>query len=147
MREMVGPCGPQRKHKSKTAAPGPIQIESRPMMARQPWRDYAVYLAMRVLTAIFDAFPIEWNLLTARLIGWIWFSMPGNWGRHGRRAMDHIRLAYNGTLPESEVRRIALESMQHWVMVYLVEMAQTPRLITIWSWQRYVRLVNLGPAC
>src|SRR5262249_49186474 len=93
-----------------------------------------------------DIFPIDWNLRTARFAGLVWFHLPGKLGRHRERAIGHIRLAYGGAFDDADVRRMALASMQHLAM-FAVEFLQTPRLINVWTWRRYVRLVDLGPAC
>jgi KDO2-lipid IV(A) lauroyltransferase len=118
---------------------------------RRRWLDYGVYVAVRVVAMIFGMFPIEWNLRTARIIGWCWFHFPawvpiaGRLGRHRDRAMEHLRLALGGGPSDAERRRIALASMQHFVMV-AVEVLLTPRLVTPWTWARYVRLTDIGEA-
>ncbi|MEE8169598.1 MAG: lysophospholipid acyltransferase family protein [Phycisphaerae bacterium] len=118
---------------------------------RRRWLDYLSYLALRWTACVFDMFPIEWNLRTARLIGWCWFHVPawlpvvGRLGRHRDRAMQHLRLAYGDAFDEVVHRRVALRSMQHFAML-AVEVLLTPRLLTRWTWRRYVRLVDLEPA-
>lgn len=115
-------------------------------------KQFAAYLAVRLLAMLFDVFPIEVNLRTARLLGWVWFHMPGwipmlgrAFARHRTRAADHIRFAYGDALAEPEVRRIARESMQNLAMM-AVEVLQTPRIVTLWTWSRHITLVDLAPA-
>jgi KDO2-lipid IV(A) lauroyltransferase len=103
------------------------------------WMQYA---GLRVVNTVLHMFPVEWNLRTARILGRIWpVVMP----RHYRRAKDHLRLAYGGTLSQAEVDRIALRSMQHLAMM-AVEMAFAPRLIDEWTWPKYVRPVGIEEA-
>jgi len=102
-----------------------------------------------MLTAVLHCFPVDANLRTARWLGRMWYRFP-RWlpligpalARHGRRAEEHIRLAMP-ELPEAEVRRIACESMQSLAML-AIEVLFTPRLISLWSWRRYVSLDGLA---
>ena len=112
-----------------------------PMKRRRPVIDYLVYLGVRVLTAIFLVFPIDENLKTARLIGWVWFHLIR---RHRLRAQEHLRASYGSRLSDEQVRQIALRSMQQMVMMAM-EVIFTPRLVNEWTWSRYVRLGEMGP--
>jgi len=104
-----------------------------------PW---LIYAGLRLFVAILYMFPVDWNLRTARLIGRIWWSLIP---RHRERARSHLRLAYGDALPDAEVDRIALRSMQHLVMLTF-EMAFAPRLIDEWTWAKYVKPVGIGEA-
>ncbi|MCK6455694.1 MAG: lysophospholipid acyltransferase family protein [Phycisphaerae bacterium] len=120
------------------------------MSPRRRGLDYLVYVAVRLATMVFHAFPINANLRTAQLLGAVWYHMP-RWiplvgralGKHRERGESNIRLAMP-ELPDSEVRRICLASMQSLAML-AIEVLFTPRLITPWTWPRYVRLKNLQP--
>lgn len=101
--------------------------------------DYLVYLVLRFVAMIFQMFPIDWNLATARWMGRVWFRiMP----RHRQRALEHLKFAYGDQLTDAERRRIALQSMQQLTMVAM-ETFFTTRLINEWTWHRYVRLENI----
>jgi len=103
------------------------------------WLQYA---AVRLVIFLFHIFPVGLNLRTARLLGRIWSRlMP----RHRERARAHLRYAYGSALPDEEVDRIALASMQQLVMV-VVDMMFTPRLVHAWTWARYVSLANFSEA-
>jgi Kdo2-lipid IVA lauroyltransferase/acyltransferase len=105
-------------------------------MARlRPPTDYLVYIAVRFVAMILQMFPIDANLKTARLMGWIWFRVMR---RHRERAREHLRLAFGESLSDEEVDRLALASMQQMTMM-AVEAIFTPRLINEWTWPRYVR--------
>ncbi len=121
------------------------------MNRRRRWLAYLVYLAVRIVAAVFHAFPIDRNLRTARLLGAIWARWPA-WlpgvgpplARHRARAEEHLRLALPD-LPPPEIRRIAEQSMQSMAML-AVEVLFTPRLITPWTWSRYVEVRSLDEA-
>lgn len=100
------------------------------------------YFGLRVFAMILLMFPIEWNLVTARIIGWSWFQLVAS---HRRRARQHIRDSFGEHLSEREIRRLTLRSMQQLVMVAF-EAIFTPRLINAWTWPRYIRLVGLSDA-
>jgi KDO2-lipid IV(A) lauroyltransferase len=97
---------------------------------------YLVYLVFRALTLIFHLFPINANLRTARFFGWLWFRTLR---RHRERAMEHLRHAYGDSLSEQELERIALRSCQQMAMMAM-ELMATPRLITPWTWSKYIRV-------
>jgi KDO2-lipid IV(A) lauroyltransferase len=146
------------------------------MKQRKRWMDYAAYLAVRLVATVLALFPIELNLRCMSALGSLWFHVPralpptrfprrllavpglGWLGRvegglnklllkfqeHRNRAEEHIRRAF----PEWEaacVERTALASMQQIAML-AVEVLMAPRLITQWTWSRYVRLGNLSEA-
>ena len=101
------------------------------------------YLALRVWILLTGSFPIDANLSTARLIGRAWWRLIK---RHRERAMEHLRKALGDQYSEAELTHIARESFQHFTQLYLVELAQTPRLVHEWSWANHVELGNMGPA-
>lgn len=121
------------------------------MKQRNRALDYLTYLAVRCTAAFFHCFPINANLHTARIIARIWFNFPRRFpilgralAKHRARAEEHIRYAMP-ELPPAEVTRIAAQSMQSLVML-AIEVLFTPRLITKWTWKRYVNPVNMPPA-
>jgi Kdo2-lipid IVA lauroyltransferase/acyltransferase len=105
-------------------------------------RQWLTYVVIRVATMIFQMFPIDANLRTARWIGWIWFRMIP---RHRQRAREHLRLAYGSQLSHADCERIALQSMQQMVMMAM-EALFTPRLVNEWTWSRYIRLRGMERA-
>lgn len=101
------------------------------------------YPALRLWVLVIGCFPIEVNLRTARLLGRLWWAVRPN---HRDRAMANLRAALGDQYDEQQLRRIARGSFEHFAQLYLVELAMTPRVITAWSWPRYVELGTLGPA-
>jgi KDO2-lipid IV(A) lauroyltransferase len=101
--------------------------------------DFLVYIVLRFGAMIFQMFPIDWNLVTARWMGAIWFRIMR---RHRERAIEHLRLAYGDELTDAQRRKLALQSMQQLTMVAM-ETFFTTRLINEWTWPRYVRLNNV----
>ena len=109
---------------------------------RKNWLDYLVFLAVRVVAMAFNMFPINLNLRTARLITRIWTRlMP----RHLKRAQDHLTLAYGDDLTTEQRDRLARRSMQQMTML-AVECLSTPKLISEWTWSRYVKLKGIDRA-
>lgn len=112
-------------------------------MARcRPVIDWLIYAVVRCAVMILQMFPVDWNLKTARIAGAFWFRAIR---RHRQRACDHLRLAYGSQLTESEVERLARQSMQQ-VAMMVIEMIFTPRLINEWTWPRHVRLKGIQDA-
>ena len=133
------------------------------MKPRTPWKDNLAYAAMRLATTVISIFPLETGRRFMRTLGTFWFYAPSKlatawWvippvrkfltrlGAHRARAEAHIRRSFPG-MDERRVSQIALASMQHWAMLFGVEMFQTPRLIRPGTWARHVRLgAGLGDA-
>ncbi len=113
-------------------------------MARQRHRilQYLTYIVVRLATMLFQMFPIDANLRTARWMGWLWYRLLP---RHRDRAREHLRLAYGSQLSHLEMDRIALASLQQMTMMAM-EALFTPRLINEWTWPRYIRLKGMQPA-
>ncbi len=112
------------------------------MRQHGPIRDWLVYAGVRSVAMIFQMFPIDANLRTARLMGAIWYRMIR---RHRERARDHLRAAYGSQLSPRQMDRVARMSMQQMVMMAM-ESLFTPRLINEWTWPRYIRLNGLERA-
>ncbi|MBL8878424.1 MAG: hypothetical protein JNG88_04820 [Phycisphaerales bacterium] len=103
----------------------------------------AQYWALRAWTFIINRFPISWNLVTARMMGRIWWAASK---RHRERALDNLRPSLGGDYSEAELADIARRSFEHFAQVYLVELVETTRLINEWTWAKHVTLGDLGPA-
>jgi KDO2-lipid IV(A) lauroyltransferase len=100
------------------------------------------YIAVRTVFAIMQIFPIDWNLRTARWLARIWARvMPV----HRDRAIAHLTAALGNTHTSSEIRRIADRCLEG-VAMFAVEVVCLPRLINAFTWNRYIRLVNLHGA-
>ncbi len=112
------------------------------MVQQRPIVDWLVYALVRGVAMLFQMFPIDLNLRTARVMGTIWFYVIR---RHRERACSHLRLAYGDQLTDVQVRRLALASMQQLTMM-AVEVLFTPRLLNEWTWPRYIRLKGIDRA-
>lgn len=101
-----------------------------------------VYLALRVAFALFLMFPINANLVTARLLARFWYwLMP----RHRQRAFQNLQGAFGSGMTEREIRQITLRCMQQMTMMAM-ESIFIPRLVGPWTWPRYIRMRNLSAA-
>jgi Kdo2-lipid IVA lauroyltransferase/acyltransferase len=97
---------------------------------------YLAYLGFRALIFVFHLFPINANLRTARFLGWLWYRTLR---RHRELARDHLRRSFGSTMSEEEIDRTALRSCQQMAMMAM-ELLFTPRLITPWTWSKYIRV-------
>lgn len=101
----------------------------------------AIYAVLRAWVALMNCFPVEANLVTARIFGSIWWMISP---KHRDRAMTNLRAALGDQCSEAELQRIARRSLEHVAQVYLVELCMTPKLVNEWSWTRYVELDHLA---
>ncbi|MBN1343728.1 MAG: lysophospholipid acyltransferase family protein [Phycisphaerae bacterium] len=104
--------------------------------------DYTAYLALRLFYAIVHMFPIDMNLRTARLLGYLWYRLSR---RHRERALGNLRRSIGQEASEAQLQAMALRSMQQMAMMAM-EVLFEPRLISEWTWPRYIRLRNLNEA-
>lgn len=104
--------------------------------------DYLTCLGVRIVAMLFGIFPIDVNLRTARWMGWVWYKVMR---RHRERAREHLRLAFGPSLSDREIADLTLKSMQQMTMMAVEELF-IPRLITEWSWPRYITLKNVRQA-
>lgn len=98
--------------------------------------DLLVYAGFRTAVFLFYLFPINWNLRTARALGWLWFKLLK---RHRRRACEHLRAAYGDALGEKEIENLALRSCQQMTMM-AIELLLSPKVITPWTWAKHIRV-------
>lgn len=100
------------------------------------WSEYALLQALRLILL---SFPINLNLRSAKVIGWVWAKlMPGRY----QVAVDNLTLALGDEYSHEQIHRLALRSMQNFVMTG-IELIQAPRLINRRSWYRYTRLTRI----
>ena len=105
---------------------------------RNKYRDYGVYLGLRLFAALVEIFGCEVNYRTARWIGGLLYRFDR---RHRRRAVGHLRLSFPHW-SRARCRQVAASSIRH--MVYFgLELLLTPRRITPTAWRRHIRLVNM----
>jgi len=103
------------------------------------WIQYAL---MRCLIGFLNLFPVNWNLVTARIFARVWwYVLP----RHRKRAAAHIRMALGDEVPDDQVDRMALQSLEALAML-AVDFIALPRLVNAWTWGRYIRLHNMSDA-
>jgi Kdo2-lipid IVA lauroyltransferase/acyltransferase len=101
---------------------------------------WLLYACVRLVVAILRCFPVNWNMLTARLFARVWWTlMP----RHLQRAREHLRLALGSDCPEKDLDRIARASLEHLAM-FAIDFVFAPYLVNAFTWQRYVRLPDMA---
>ncbi|MCG3138209.1 MAG: Lipid A biosynthesis lauroyltransferase [Phycisphaerae bacterium] len=112
------------------------------MARRTPTRNRAEYLLFQALRLAIQLLPVEANFYTSRVLGWLWARiLPQHFGR----AVEHLTWAFGAERTPGEIRRLALASMQNFMLTG-IELIQSPRLLNARCWPRYVRLHNLDDA-
>lgn len=96
------------------------------------------YLAIRTAACLLQMFPIDLNLRTARLFGTLWWRFDK---RHRDLAREHVRRSYGAQLSSAELDDITRRCFEHWAM-FAVEFLCAFRLLSEWSWPRYVDPFN-----
>lgn len=100
------------------------------------------YVAIRVIFAVMQIFPINWNLRTARFLARIW---PRLTLRHRNFAVTHLTASLDDIYTPAQIEHIADRCLENAAM-FAVEVVCLPRLISAFTWNRYVRLTNFEAA-
>jgi len=96
------------------------------------------YAGIRLGMGVLQSLPMESTLQAARVLSRGWARVLP---RHRERAIDHLRTSFpDATL--SWIEDVADRCLAHWTM-FAVEFALGPKLITPYTWGRYISLVNL----
>ena len=104
---------------------------------RNNFRDYLVYLAIRIFAMFIHMFGMRRNYRTARWMGDLLYFVDR---RHRLRAMGHISRSFPDW-PDRKVRKVARGSMRS--MVYLaMEILLTTRYIQPGRWVQYIYLTK-----
>ncbi len=99
---------------------------------------WLAYAAVRAVFAVMQAFPVNWNLRTGRLLARLWmWAMP----RHRDRAIAHLTASLGDDYTPAQIRRIARGCLES-IAMFAVEAVCLPRLLNRATWPRFVRLVN-----
>ncbi len=104
---------------------------------RNKYRDYLMYLGVRLFAMFVHMFSWETNYRTGRWVGDLLFRFDG---RHRRIAIEHLRRSFP-EWPEEKIHRVARESFHS--LVYLgFEVLFTTRAITPEGWRDHAILTN-----
>lgn len=102
--------------------------------------DYLVYLAFRLVQAVMQAFPLDTNLRACRTLGALIYRFDR---KHRLRAHGHIRQSLGPEVSEERIAHLARGSFES-LVVLICEIIFTPRLVTPQTWQRYIKICDLG---
>ncbi|MBE3095714.1 MAG: lipid A biosynthesis acyltransferase [Planctomycetes bacterium] len=91
------------------------------------------YVAMRMVEAALQCFPIDMNLRTARLAGRLLYRFDR---KHRERALENLRASFPGTA-EERLQAMARQSCEHLIMVG-AEVLCLPRLMQFNRFLDYV---------
>lgn len=111
-------------------------------MKRSGFSAWLTYLTVRAALAIMWCFPINWNLRSARLFARLWIILLP---RHRNRAIEHLTASFGQEYSSGEIARIADRSIENAAM-FAVEAVCLPRLIDRFTWNRFIRGVNVQEA-
>jgi len=99
---------------------------------------WTAFVAVRLVFTVMQAFPLAWNLRTARLLARVWaWIMP----RHRQRALEHLKAALGDRVSPGDLARLADRCLDS-VTMFAVEVVCLPRLINRFTWSRYIELRN-----
>jgi len=103
--------------------------------------DLLQYVALRMVVVLLEVVSIETAYRAGRWVGDVmWRVLP----RQRRRAQRHLQLSFPDWPPE-RVDRVARRSFRN--LIYLgLEVALTPRLITLDRWRQHIRVDGLAEA-
>ena len=103
---------------------------------------WLTYMVIRSVFAFMQIFPIEWNLQSARMLTIFWrWIMP----RHYNRAVHHITMAYGESLSPNQINQMARRCLEC-VAMFAVEVVCLPRMLTDFSWNRYIQTDTIADA-
>jgi KDO2-lipid IV(A) lauroyltransferase len=103
-----------------------------------PFLDWLLYAALRVLVAFLCMFPIETNLNTACVLGRLMWKY---YHRGRQRALDNLRASF----PDKDEKwreAVGRRSFEQIVML-AVDILFTPRLVKAYNWRHYARFTNI----
>ncbi len=98
-------------------------------------RDYAAYLAVRVVVCLIQALSFRVACGFAALLAWVLYHVDK---RHRLVALDNLRQAFPGRYSEAELDRLVRGVYRHFCLV-LIEIVQLPRRLHPSNWHRWVK--------
>jgi KDO2-lipid IV(A) lauroyltransferase len=104
---------------------------------QNPFADYLLYLALRVLLVFLYLFDVETNLRTACFLGRLMWKY---YHRGRKRALDNLRASYPEK-SEQWIQQTGRRSFEHIVML-AVDVLYTPRLVKKHNRRQYSRFKN-----
>lgn len=102
-----------------------------------PFKDWLVYLALRIFMVFLNLFDVETNLDTACYLGRLLWK---HYHRGRNRALDNLRASF----PEKSecwIWQTGQRSFEHLVML-TVDVLFTPRMVGKYNWRYYSRYKN-----
>jgi KDO2-lipid IV(A) lauroyltransferase len=102
-----------------------------------PFKDWLIYLGLRIFIVYLSLFDIQTNLNTACFLGRLLWK---HYHRGRKRALDNLRASF----PEKSEKwlwQTGRRSFEHIVML-AIDVLFTPRLVTKHNWRRYSKYRN-----
>ena len=106
-------------------------------MTRNDWKDYSLYLFVRLIVCLLQALPLENGVQLARGAGWL----AGRLLRSRQKiVLDNLAHAYP-KLSAKERKNLAQEMWSH-LFLSILESALAPRKIHETNWRQYIDFTN-----
>lgn len=104
--------------------------------------NWSQYLALRTVATAMQCFGVDQNLQTAGAVGSMFYLLNP---KRRQRAETNIALSFPDWT-EEQVRKTAKGSMRHMFQLFMVDSLVAPRLVAPASWNRHVKLGDVGEA-
>jgi KDO2-lipid IV(A) lauroyltransferase len=104
-------------------------------------RDYAVYLAVRLLICLIQALPYEQGCAIAAGLAWLAHKLDH---RHRLAAHENLRAAFPGKYTYPQLDAMVRGVYRHFCKL-VVEMAHLPRKLHLNNWRHHIDLGHAGP--
>ncbi|RUL86846.1 lysophospholipid acyltransferase family protein [Tautonia sociabilis] len=109
---------------------------SRAKKPRNKAIDYATYLGVRLVVFLAQRLSIRQSYALADAIAALVYRIDK---RHREVAMENLRLAFGDDYSEAERERIVRGVYRHFLRM-VMEMLHIPRMMSLTTWRRYLRL-------
>jgi KDO2-lipid IV(A) lauroyltransferase len=96
--------------------------------------DYAVYLLVRVIMCVIQAFPPATAVLLANGLAWLAYHLDR---RHREVARDNLRHAFPEISQPQQIDRLIRATYRHFCTL-LIDIAHTPRKLNTNNWRAHV---------
>jgi Kdo2-lipid IVA lauroyltransferase/acyltransferase len=110
-----------------------------PKKPRNPFADYAVYVAVRVVVCVLQALPLRVALGFGRALGWLVYQFDK---RHREVARDNLQHAFPELRSDpARCDRLVRACYRHFCTM-IVEIACLPRRVHVQTWRKYADMTG-----
>jgi KDO2-lipid IV(A) lauroyltransferase len=106
--------------------------------SRSRLADYSIYLLVRVVVCLVQAFSLSAGRSLAAGLAWLAYRLDR---RHREVARENLRLAFPGQYTEAELDALVRGVYRHFCTM-LIEIIHLPRKLHVTNWRRHLTLDN-----